>query len=790
MRLSASVWVGAVLVFALGMTVVHELVREDVARQTGRQMQSAVTRAAADIDMRISSRLRALDAVAEQVRAEDLARDPERLLASRYALASMFDVLVLADASGQVIADYPMRPERRKLNIADREYFTRARDSQGAIVAEPYTGRVILRPLVPFAVALRDEQGRFIGMIMGALELMGGRFLRDIGSAGVGDSGRFMVVSRSAQLLMHPTRPLGVLPDRHEDQWLHRAAEGWTGWTRINDKDGRPGPVVAAQALGQVPWVVLAHLPAAEADAAVTRLDRIFVLVGAAGTLLLALLTWVVTSGNLGTLARLRRQVESIDAGTRSARVDVAGPVEVQGLARAFNGLLDSQRRMQDALAARESFHRTLSDGSPLAMMLFDRDGNCIYANASALALTGRGFEAIAGRGWRACVYGDDADALRGAWRRANQRRAPFEMTVRLLRPDLSVAWAQLRSTPVDEGGQTQYLAALVDITAERAARDTAQREHRRAQAILNTIQDALFVVDGQGMIGELTPAAEQLCGWSRSQAVGAPVARVLRLVDDDGQPVSFDAYSGDEHFDCERWSADTAEKGRRAVDVVWRRFEGGGGGVLTLRDAHERRRAAEEASFAASHDALTALPNRRAFDHALARAHGAFREQAENTVLLMLDLDGFKAVNDGGGHDAGDELLVAVARALRSQVRASDLAARVGGDEFAVLLPGCSEQRAAAIAESIRDAIGRQRVLRAGRAFSVGASIGLSSFTADDESADCLLRRADAAAYAAKRAGRDRVRVAQQPAGGGDCEGCENEPACSAIKLAMRGGG
>nr|MCU0952450.1 diguanylate cyclase [Burkholderiaceae bacterium] len=808
-RLSLALSLAAWSVFATALLVVHAQLQRDLSEQTGRQMHAAVERAAADLDTRVAERLRALDAVADQwLRSDRDAGHAAQALAGWPVLASMFEIVVVTDADGRIVGDMPARPERRGVVVAAREYFTRARDSAAAVVGEPYIGRVVSRPLLPFAVALRDRSGRFQGIVMGSVELHGGQLFRDLSAASLGERGRYAVVARGGQLLMHPdpARVLGQLPDRAQDQFAHRAIEGWRGWDRLAAPDGAADGVAAAQPLTQAPWIVIGTLPESESGAALRRLDQVLIAAGLGGALLIALLAALISRGSLAPLARLRREVEAIDAGERSVGVSAEGPAEVARVARAFNRLLMTRERAELALSAREAFHRSLSDGAPLGLLLIDDEAQCTYANQGALALTGRSFETLCGAGWRACLHDDDAGALSAAWHRARARRAPFELTVRLVRPDRSTAWTLLRATPLTEGGQTMYLAALLDVTAERAAREAAQRAHAHAQTILDTIQDALFVVDARGRVSDLSPAAERMCGWTRAQAVGVPLGRVVRLIDETDAAVAFDAFGTLMHFASERWQVDGAE-GRGAVDIVWRRFGDGGGtdpadsgGVLTLRDARERRAAAQATQWAATHDALTGLPNRRAFDTALDRAHAVFSAGGDNSALLMLDLDGFKAVNDGAGHEAGDAMLGEVAQVLRAQVRTSDLAARIGGDEFAVLLAGCTEVRAAAIAEGIREAIGRIALMRDGRRYGIGVSIGVSSFVATDDSADCPLRRADAATYKAKRIGRNRVALADRPeaplpppgasaqCGRGNCSGCEAEAACAVIRVITQG--
>jgi diguanylate cyclase (GGDEF)-like protein/PAS domain S-box-containing protein len=151
--------------------------------------------------------------------------------------------------------------------------------------------------------------------------------------------------------------------------------------------------------------------------------------------------------------------------------------------------------------------------------------------------------------------------------------------------------------------------------------------------------------------------------------------------------------------------------------------------------------------------DPLTDALNRRAFDAELARAAASGAPAA----LLVLDLDGFKDVNDAHGHHAGDELLRRTADALRERVRRDDALARLGGDEFAVLLPHCDLERAALIANELAALIAGQRFRFDGIERSVTASVGVAAV----ESPADALSAADRAMYAAKAVGGGRIRVA-----------------------------
>lgn len=184
----------------------------------------------------------------------------------------------------------------------------------------------------------------------------------------------------------------------------------------------------------------------------------------------------------------------------------------------------------------------------------------------------------------------------------------------------------------------------------------------------------------------------------------------------------------------------------------------------IALFDNTERSAAAAEMQRLAHHDSLTQLPNRRLFQDRLAHAVAASRRNGLYGAILFLDLDNFKALNDTHGHDAGDRLLVEIAQRLRSKLREGDTVARIGGDEFVMILEGLdmSEHAAAALAEQISDKLKQtiaHRVAAAGAEFQCTSSIGVRLF-GPGESVEDLLKQADRALYQAKSAGRNQVRL------------------------------
>ncbi len=165
-----------------------------------------------------------------------------------------------------------------------------------------------------------------------------------------------------------------------------------------------------------------------------------------------------------------------------------------------------------------------------------------------------------------------------------------------------------------------------------------------------------------------------------------------------------------------------------------------------------------ELAQWQANHDSLTGLVNRREFEHQLSQIVES--KQQTYHALLYLDLDRFKIVNDTCGHNAGDELLQQVSKVLQDQIRSSDTLARIGGDEFAVILYKCHQKNAVEVAQKILTTIQKFSFVWEEQSFTIGVSIGVLSFKSQEDTLTSLLKAADAACYSAKNLGRNQIYV------------------------------
>lgn len=293
--------------------------------------------------------------------------------------------------------------------------------------------------------------------------------------------------------------------------------------------------------------------------------------------------------------------------------------------------------------------------------------------------------------------------------------------------------------------------------------------EKELLETTLKSIGDGVISTNKEGLITYLNPAAEALTGWSNSQASGLHIEQVFKIYNETSmEKVVNPALLGmkkrktinlarhsvlinrqDQKISIEDSGAPIIDK---AGNIV--------GSVLVFHDATEERDLKKRLTWQALHDSLTRLKNRQAFENGLDELiQRSVHYQTHNHCLLYIDLDQFKIINDTVGHSAGDEQLKQVASILREHVRETDLLARIGGDEFAVLLENCSLENALRIAENIRVAVHEHRFLWKDRVFDIGTSIGITQMRGYFNRATAM-SQADIACYIAKDSGRNRIHV------------------------------
>ena len=345
---------------------------------------------------------------------------------------------------------------------------------------------------------------------------------------------------------------------------------------------------------------------------------------------------------------------------------------------------------------------------------------------------------------------------------------APIE--VQLISTDDRPLWVELHSRRIAFLGEPALLTVAKDISHRKSLEASLGRGKLQARITLESIGEGVITTDRNGTIDYMNEAAEQLIGTTRSAGIGKRLPDLIALVDELdrsslGDPVT-KCLSERRRINLGRRALLMSKQAEREFSTELtaspiRSPDGQVGGcVIIFHDVSEMRGLAREMSYQASHDALTGLVNRTEFERRLEAALDSARGEGVAHVVSYLDLDRFKLVNDSCGHLAGDNLLREIAALLKQRVRDSDTVARVGGDEFAMLLAGCPLDKARQIADDVCQTVADYHFAWQDRSFDIGVSVGLVEVTKDSGSAEGVLGAADSACYVAKQHGRGRVHV------------------------------
>ena len=294
-------------------------------------------------------------------------------------------------------------------------------------------------------------------------------------------------------------------------------------------------------------------------------------------------------------------------------------------------------------------------------------------------------------------------------------------------------------------------------------------KEKERAQVTLESIGDAVITTDADGLVDYLNPVAESLTGWELEQAKGAPVEAVFHLVNErNGEtatsPVRRCLEQG-EVVELEEGTALISRDGKQysiqdSAAPIRDRNGNVIGVVVVFHDVSKERRLKRALSYQASHDSMTGLENRRRFEQRFTRLLESGAKTGKRChVLLYMDIDQLKIINDSMGHAAGDHLIKQVSKIVKARARAGDFLARFNGDEFAIVLVDCDLANGEEIAEKLRDEIFDTSFAWEGESVSISASIGLVLVASEDDSVAQLLSAADVACFTAKDGGRNQVR-------------------------------
>ena len=367
---------------------------------------------------------------------------------------------------------------------------------------------------------------------------------------------------------------------------------------------------------------------------------------------------------------------------------------------------------------------------------------------------------------WAAVVHPDDLAATEAALQKTVAEKSQGSLEFRIIQPNGSVRIiSAVERVVLDERGNAgSVIGVNMDITERKEAAEALFVEKERAQVTLNSIGDAVICTDISGNITFLNTVAEKMTGWAWQEAWGRPMAEVFLILDATSRetiPNPMQLAIGQDRImslpsNCMLIRRDGFEIPiEDSVAPIHDHQGHATGAVIVFRDVSATKAMALLMTHSAQHDFLTGLPNRMLLSDRIKQAIIAAPRHKKKVVVLFLDLDGFKHINDSLGHQIGDKLLQSIAKRLSDCVRGSDTVSRQGGDEFVVLLSEVEQAEDAAItARRMLEAVAEAHPID-NHDLHVTTSIGVSVYPDDGLNPETLIKNADTAMYQAKENGR-----------------------------------
>lgn len=450
----------------------------------------------------------------------------------------------------------------------------------------------------------------------------------------------------------------------------------------------------------------------------------------------------------------------------------IVGSALLFGLAALFTWYRRRERRQLVALRASQDFAKLALQSSGAGVWSWDIAGERFDADAQMYALLGYqpGEIALDHQTFMTLLHPDDLRHLRAALRPVlKAQSAQFVFEHRMRHKDGSWRWLAARAQVVERDANGRALR-LTGTDVDRSDSKRAE-EQQRIAAVAFASSAAMLIAAADQTILRVNAAFEALSGYTAAEVVG----QRSNIMKSGRQSTEFyrqmwAALNGPSgHWEGELWNRrkdGTVFPDWLAITAV-RDPQGQVTHYVAVHsDITLRKRSDEEIRKLAFYDPLTGLPNRRLLQDRLEQARATLARHGQLCVVLFMDLDHFKQLNDSHGHALGDELLITVARRLQDCVREGDTVARIGGDEFVVALTQLGRDAPAALASArvvankICDTL-RQPVELSGVSWQVSVSVGLVLVQDAKQSVEDMLKTADAAMYAAKAAGRNTVHVA-----------------------------
>jgi len=697
------------------------------AQDLGATLAASIVGAFKTIDITLLS-------ATDYVRNQSASRSPNehRLDAVFNQLQRRVPSLILLRATnqnGDVISDSANDSEA-KLNIADRQYFQQLKNDPhaGMVISEPIIGKSTKKWVMVCARRFNRADGQFGGVVFGAIELDG--FTEKL-------SGREMKLSDNDAFVLR----------NDQSNIMIRYARGHQDM-QMNGKKVTSPPIVAFDKS-------LASSTSYVANSALDNVQRLF---------------YLQRVGDLPMSIIVGLSIDDALAGWRSdaqRKWMITAMFILVVLISFFLIHLEQVRKLavirdlkktSDDLTQLILFNEAIFLNSPLPIGVYASEGQCINVNEALANLLGTSRDVLLCQNLHHIASWKNTGLLDACLSAAGNQTCS-ECEINLVTDFGKQVSATCHILSIQQNQEKLLLIQFVDMTEIRHI-------NSKLENILKSMNEGVHVINDQGIIVMENDASIQMLGWQGDDMLGKPAH------------ITMHHHHADRSFyaqqDCPIYATLHDGLVRHVDDDVFWRKDGtffpveytatpilnpdGEGNAVTVvfRDITYRKQLEDELRRQATHDVLTGLPNRRLLMDRLGQAININRRQNTHGALLFLDLDKFKDMNDTFGHEAGDHLLIEVARRLKQVIRESDSVARLGGDEFVVLLLGLDAEYDLAkkyvdiVAEKISRKL-REDYLIDGTVHQGSASIGIKIFY-NAELPEKILRDADAAMYEMKK--------------------------------------
>ena len=411
-----------------------------------------------------------------------------------------------------------------------------------------------------------------------------------------------------------------------------------------------------------------------------------------------------------------------------------------------------------------EELYKTLATSSPVGIYII-RDGKFRFVNPRFQELVGYSAQELIDMPSISLIHPDDREATRenAIKMLKRQRTTPYEF--RTVTKSGQIKWTMETVIPIFYEGKKEILGNYMDIDDRKKAEESLKASEERYRTILENIEDGYYELDLKGNFTFFNESCRKILGYSREELISMS----------DRQYVDKDTSEKIERLGLKVYHTGEPEKGSDLEVICKDGFKRHVGVSISLikdvagkpvgfrgivRDIDDRKKAEATILYMAYHDALTGLPNRLLFNDRLNVAMATAQRNNKKFGVMMLDLDKFKQINDSLGHDVGDLLLQSVGNRLRGRLRKSDTVARMGGDEFMLLLPEINQKEDAELtAGKIIDSFQRPFVL-GNHEVKVTTSIGIAVYPENGLDFETLKKNADVAMYKAKEKGRNNFQT------------------------------